>query len=162
MYSCDQCGSRFTRRFNLTRHKDGRCKPITVIKSLVREVSSNDIGEQDVPRKRFLNESAELNASVRTSKPFNNPKIQSLLDQITNDSSPEKSPSTISQAIPQNAPLIKKKIPKPPPEIVAEVFPFEPSEKVLQKPSPEVVASVFQENNPKKCLWSQHQGIKEI
>ena len=98
MYSCDQCGSRFTRIFNLTRHKDGRCKPITVIKGLVRKVSSNDIGEQDVPRKRLLNVSAELNTADKTSKPFKNPKIQSLLDEIINDSLPEKSPSTISQA----------------------------------------------------------------
>ena len=145
MYSCDQCASRFTRRFNLTRHKDGRCEPITVIKGLVREVSSNDIGEQDVPRKRLLNDSAELNAADKINKPFKNPKIQSLLDEIINDSSTEKSLSTISQAIQQNAPVIKKKIPKPPPEIVAELFPFEPSKRVLPKPSPEVVAAVFQE-----------------
>ena len=100
MYSCDQCGSRFTRRFNLTQHQDGHCKPITVIEGLVREVSSNDIGEQDVPRKRLLNDSAELNAADKTSKPFKSLKIQSLLDEIINDSSPEKSLSTISQAIP--------------------------------------------------------------
>ena len=66
MYSCDQCRSRFT------RHKSGRCKPITVNKGLVRGVSSNDIGEEDVPRKRLLNDSAELNAADKTSK---NPKI---------------------------------------------------------------------------------------
>ena len=80
-----------------------------------------------------------------TNKPFKNPKIQSLLDEIINDNLPEKSPSTISQAIPQNVPVIQKKIPKPPPEIVAEVFLFEPSETVLPKPSSEVVAAVFEE-----------------
>ena len=112
MYSCDQCGSRFTRRFNRTRHKAGRCKPITLIKGLVKEVSSNDIGEPDVPRIRLLNDSAELNAADKTSKPFKNPKIQSLLDEIINDSSPEKSPSTILQAIPQNVPVIQKKMKK--------------------------------------------------
>ena len=56
-------------------------------KGLVREVSSNDIGEQDVPRKRLLNYSAELNAGAeKTSK---NPKIQALIDEIINDGSTE-------------------------------------------------------------------------
>ena len=96
MYYCDQCESRFTRRFNNTRQKDSRYKPITVIKGLVREVSSNDIGEQDVPIKRLLNDSSEFNAADKTSKPFKYPTIQSLLDEIINDSSPEKSPSTIT------------------------------------------------------------------
>ena len=71
-----------------------------------------------------------------------NPKIRALLDEIINDSSPS---STISQANPQNAPVIQKKVPKPPPEIIAEVFPFESPDKVILKPSPEVVAAVFQE-----------------
>ena len=47
-----------------------------------------------------------LNAADKTSKPFKNPKIQSLLDEIIY-SSPEKSPSTKSQASPQNAPVIQ-------------------------------------------------------
>ena len=76
-----------------------------------------------------------------------NPKIRALLDEIINDTPPEKSPSsTISQANPQNAPVLQKKVPKPPPEIiVAEVFPFESPEKVLRKPLPKVIAAVFQE-----------------
>ena len=119
IYSCNQFVSRFTRRFNLTRHKDSRCKHITVIKGFVREVSTNNICEQVVPIKRLLNDSAELNAADKTNKPFKNPNIHSLLDEIINDSSPEKSPSTISQAIPQNASVIQKKIPKPPSEIAA-------------------------------------------
>ena len=85
MYSCDQCESRFTRIFNLTRHKDSRCKPITVIKGLVREVYINDIGEQDVPRKRLWDNCAGLNAAAdKTSK---NPKIRDLIDEIINDGS---------------------------------------------------------------------------
>ena len=92
-------------------------------------------------RKRLLNDSAELNAADKTTKPFKSLKIQSLLDEIINDGSPEKSPCTISQAIPPNASVLQKEIPKPPPEIVAEVFP----EKALPKSSPEVVVAVFQE-----------------
>ena len=103
--------------------------------------STSSSRQYDFQRKRLLNDSAKLNAADKTSKPFKSLKIQSLLNEIINDSSPEKSPSTISQAIPQSAPVLQKKIPKPPPEIVAEVFP----EKALSKPSPEVVAAVFQE-----------------
>ena len=42
----------------------------------------NDIGEQDVPRKRLLNDSAD-----KTSRPIKHPTIQSLLDEIINDNS---------------------------------------------------------------------------
>ena len=48
----------------LTQHKDSRCKPITVTKGLVREVSSNDIGEQDVPRKRLWDDCTGLYAAT--------------------------------------------------------------------------------------------------
>ena len=45
-----------------------------------------------------------------------------------------------------NPPVLQKKVPKPPLEIiVAEVFPFESLEKILPKPSPEVVAAVIRE-----------------
>ena len=65
----------------------------------------NDIGEQDVPRKRLLNDSAELNAAAsKTSKPIKNPKIQSLLDEIINDNSSRE--QSISQGSSQ-----KRKLP---------------------------------------------------
>ena len=86
MYSCVHCGSRFTRKFNLTSHKDGRCKPVTGSKGLV---SSNDMREQDVPRKRLWSDSSEMNVANKTSKPSRNPKIQFLVDEITNDCSTE-------------------------------------------------------------------------
>ena len=110
MYSCDQCGSRFTRRFISHDTKTVAVNLFLPSKDLVRDVWSNDIEEQEVPRKRLLNNSAELNAGAyKTSKLFKNPKIQSLLDEIINDSSPENPPSTISQAITQNAPVIQNR-----------------------------------------------------
>ena len=49
----------------------------------------NDIREQYVPRKRLWDDCARLNAAAaeKTSKPSKSPKIQSLLDEIINDSS---------------------------------------------------------------------------
>ena len=91
---------------NLTRHKDGRCKPITTIKDIVRQVSSNDIGEQDAPGKRLLDDSIELYDGEETCKPPKYPKIQSILDEIINGSSPERLPS---QPIPQNVSVLQKK-----------------------------------------------------
>ena len=62
-----------------------KCADNPTIKDLVREVSSNDIGEQDVPRERLWDDCAGLNAADMTSKPSKKPKIQSLLDEIIND-----------------------------------------------------------------------------
>ena len=115
-----------------------KCVDNPTLKDHVREVSSNDTREQDVPSKRWWDDCAELNAATdKTCKPPKNPRIQSLLDEVINDGPPEKSPpSTISQAIPQN---VQEMIP----EIIADVIPFESSEKVLLKPPHEIVAEVF-------------------
>ena len=110
-FSLDETISGSGKKSNEADHQPRNLK----IQKLVDEIvnvgnstsSSRPYGFQ---RKRLLNDSAELNAADKTSKPFKSLKIQSLLDEIINDSSPEKSPSTISQAIPQNAPVLQKKI----------------------------------------------------
>ena len=66
----------------ILHHKDSCCKPIAVIKGLVREVSSNDIGEQDVPRKRLWDNCAGLDAA--TDQTSTNPKIRALINKIIN------------------------------------------------------------------------------
>ena len=139
MYSCDRCGSGFTRRFNLTRHKDSRCKPIAVIRGLVREVSSNDIGEQDVPRKRLWDNCAGLNAA--TDKTSKNPKIGALVDEIINDGSTEDHTTPPEKKSPVDV-FGEKALPLPPPTIVGGLFRV----KLLPKASPpEAVADTFQE-----------------
>ena len=80
----------------------------------------------------MLNDSAELNAAAdKPNKPIKNPKIQSLLDEIINDNSSRE--QSISQGSSQKKKLPRKKeskaemsaLPRPPPEIVAELFPDE-------------------------------------
>ena len=95
------------------------------------------IREQDVPRKRLWGDCTGLYAAEKTSKPSKSQKIQSLLDEIINDSSIKE------QSISQGSSNMKKMavLPIPPPELVAEEFPDE----ALPKPKSEVVAAVFQE-----------------
>ena len=118
------------------------------MKDLVREVSSNDIIEQDVPIKRLWDDCAGLNAADKTSKPFKSPKIQSLLDEIINDNSSKE--QSISQGSSQKRKLSQNKVkqlagmnalPKPPPKIVAEVF----SDEVRSSWTTEIAAEVFEE-----------------
>ena len=92
-------------------------------------------------------ECAGLNAADKSSKPSKSPKIRSLLDEIINDNSAKE--QCIPQGRSQKKKFSQKKVkplaemnvlPKPPPEIVTEVFPDE----VLPTPTPEIVAEVFQ------------------
>ena len=125
------------------------------IKYLVREVSSNDIGEKDVPRKRLWDDCAGLNAADKTSKPSKSPKIRSLLHEIINDNSTKK--QCISQGSLQMTKFSQKKVkplaevnvlPKPPHDIVTDVFP----DAVLPTTTPEIVAVVFQEKEQPEKL----------
>ena len=120
-----------TRGCHIVNHCDVKHKKVHIIlppKIMLQKFRIMIPESNDVPRKRWWDDSAEFNAATdKTCQPAKNPRIQSLLDEVVNDGIPEKSPSsTMSQAIPQ-------------------VFPDEPSEKVLPKPSPEVVAMVFQQ-----------------
>ena len=103
IYTCPKCGKRLAKKASLCRHKKICCQSTTTpsiditATKIGREESGdkraardeiihfdsveNDIGEQDVPRKRLVNDSTELNAADKTSKPIKNPKIQSLLDE---------------------------------------------------------------------------------
>ena len=150
-YTCPKCGKRLANRHSLCRHKKICCQSTTtpsidITASKIDEKKAgykrpacddiihfdsdeNDIREQDVPRKRLWDDCAGLNAADKTSKPSKNPKIQSLLGEIINDSAP-------SHEIPQKKKVNPLVLPKPPPELVPEVLP---------KPSPEIVAAVFQE-----------------
>ena len=71
MHSCDQCGTMFTRKNNLTRHKNGRCKPVSTVKS------SGTIEPTFV--------AAAVKESFLEPPRPKNPKIQILLDEIIND-----------------------------------------------------------------------------
>ena len=101
-----------TRRCHLANHfgVTQKCADYPTIKDLVREVSSNDIGEQDVPRKRLWDDCAGLNAAVdKTSKLSKSSKIQSLLlDEIINDNSTKE--QCISQGSSQKTKLSQKKV----------------------------------------------------
>ena len=93
IYTCPKCGKRLANRHSLCRHKKICCQStttpsidITVTKIDERKAGDkrpacdeiihfgsveNDIREQYVPRKRLLNDSAELNAVAdKTSKPI--------------------------------------------------------------------------------------------
>ena len=86
------------------RDKRAACDEIIHFDSVV-----NDIGEQDVPRKRLLNYSTELNpAADKTNKPLNKPKIRYLLDGIINDNSSRE--QSVSQGSSQNRKLPQKKV----------------------------------------------------
>ena len=62
-----------------------------------------------VPRKRLLNDSAEVSdAADKTSKPIKNPEVQSLLDEIINDNLSRE--QSISQGSSQKRKLPQKKV----------------------------------------------------
>ena len=99
---------------------------------------SNDIGEQDVPRKRLWDNCAGLNAA--TDKTSKNPRIQALINEIINDGSTEDHTTPPEKKSPVDV-FGEKALPLPPPTIVGDVF----REKLLPKASPpEVVANTFQ------------------
>ena len=110
IYTCPKCRKRLANRHSLCRHKKICCQStarpiIDITATKIDEKRArdkraacdeiihfdsveNDIGEQDVPRKQLLNDSAEINAAAdKTSKPIKNPRIQSLPDEIINDNS---------------------------------------------------------------------------
>ena len=71
MHSCDQCGTTFTRKSNLTRHKNSRCKPVSTVKS------------SGTTEPTFVAAAAVKESSLER-RP-KNPRIQALLDEIVND-----------------------------------------------------------------------------
>ena len=83
-------------------------------------------------------DSSTLHAGIEKRSGSTNPNIRSLLDEIINDSSTDKSLSTIPQAIPKNI-LSKKtvlsKLPSPTEAAAVDVLPL--------TPPTEVVAAVF-------------------
>ena len=147
-----QCNKTFVSPQSLLNHKQ-RCRVHT------GNISSNDIDEKNVHRKRLWDDCAGLNAAAdKTRNPSKNPKIQSLSDEIINNGStehyttlPEKKSSVDvfgKTVLPLSPPTIvagvfrEKPQPKAsPPEVVADTF----QEKVLPTPPSEVVAGVFQE-----------------
>ena len=85
----------------------------------------------------MLIDSAELNAG--TNKISTNPKIQDLIDEITNDGSTENHTTPPEKKSPVDV-FGEKALRLPPPTIVAGVF----RETLLPKaPPPEVVADTF-------------------
>ena len=106
-FVCHKCDKGLSSHQSLWCHTQKYADNPT-IKDFVREVSSNDIGVQDFPRKRLWDDCAGLNAAYQISKPFKSPKIQSLLDEIINDNlTKEKS---ISQGSSQKTELLQKKV----------------------------------------------------
>ena len=75
MHSCNQCGTTFTRKSNLTRHKNSRCKPASIITS----------GGTIEPT--FV--AATVKELFHEPRP-KNPKIQDLLDEIINGDDPDR------------------------------------------------------------------------
>ena len=127
-YVCHKCDKGLSSRQSLYRHTQ-KCADKPTMKNLVREVSSNDIGEQDVPINRLGDDGAGLNAADKTNKPSESPKIQSLLDEFINDNSNKEQCRSQgrSQGRSQKTKFSQKKVkplaemnvlPKPPPEIV--------------------------------------------
>ena len=101
MHSCDQCGTTFTRKNNLTRHKNGRCKPVSTAKSsaITEETMTHDglashhhIHSFNVDDSKRLAVKRPFDESFLEPRP-KNPKIQALLDEIVNDEPKRHSPS---------------------------------------------------------------------
>ena len=72
MHSCDQCGTTFTRKSNLTRHKNSRYKPVSTVKS------------SGTTEPTLVAAAAAVKESSLKNRP-KNPRIQALLDEIVND-----------------------------------------------------------------------------
>ena len=107
MHSCDQCGTKFTRENNLTRHvKEGRCKYVSAKKSQSPNNMKSHAKEDSwlTPRLHFNAEKIRASSSVihtagqksylypplllfgeAKPRPPKNPKIQALLDEIVDD-----------------------------------------------------------------------------
>ena len=125
MHSCDQCGTKFTRKNNLTRHvKEGRCKYVSAKKSQSPNNMKSHAKEDSwfTPRLHFNAEKIRAPSSVTYTagqkrslyppllllgslkpRPPKNPKIQALLDEIVDDgiahSPPSPPPSPASTSI---------------------------------------------------------------
>ena len=66
MHSCDQCGTKFTRKNNLTRHKEGRCKYVSAKKSQSPNNMKSHAKEDSwfTPRLHFNEEKIRAPSSV--------------------------------------------------------------------------------------------------
>ena len=128
-HTCEKCAKKLSSYHSLWRHKK-ICRS-----SLYNVPAVSVIRDRSPIRSRFPDMST-LNAGfVKETRPTN-PKIKSLLDEIINDNSTDKSQSTIPQSIPNNILPQKTTISKLP-STAADV---------LSSPPPtEVIAAVFQE-----------------
>ena len=138
-HTCDRCSKKLSSYHSLWRHKKNCGSHPSYNVAAVSAIRG---------RSPLLSRSPDistLNARVEKRSGSTNPKIQSLLDEIINDSSTDKSPpqaitKKISSIISQNTVP-----PNPSLGIVAEVYPSKISAKVIPNPSTEVVSAVFQE-----------------
>ena len=145
MHSCEQCGTTFTRKNNLTRHKNDRCKHSSTAKPSGTSPSYNvPVGIQKRPRSPEI--PAYRGQTSRNGKFYDemvqhelkNPKIQTLLDEIVNDGHILPPQAILKKIVPPpTTPTIVyspvKKAPQLPTEVIAAVFP--PTSEILLKPS---------------------------
>ena len=104
MHSCDRCGTTFTRKNNLTRHKEGRCKSVITRfagekRSSMDEIPTFDgseFGTGKPKSKTTLNRMEAIHGGTNAGykgpfKPLlssrydKNPKIQNLVHAVIND-----------------------------------------------------------------------------
>ena len=131
---CHNCDKGLSSHQSLWHHTQKYADKPT-LKDLVREVSSNNIEEQDVPRKQLWDDCAGLNAADKT-------KVQRFNPYLIKLSLKEQGRSQKTKFSQKKAKLLAEMdvLPKPPPD-VTEVFPDE----VLSSSTPEIVAALFQE-----------------
>ena len=133
-YTCDSCAKKLSSYHSLWRHKK-ICGSGPSYKASHHHIHSFNV--DDSKRLAVKRPFDVMYNGAEKETESTNPKIQSLLDAVINDSSsPQVNPKNILPIISQNTVP-----PNSPSGIVAEVI----SEKVLPNQPPEIVAAVFQE-----------------
>ena len=82
MHSCDQCGTTFTRKNNLTPHKEGRCRYVSTKQS---QSPNNMHAKEDYWWTAAGQKDSPFLSLYGAKPPPVNPKMQALLDEIVDD-----------------------------------------------------------------------------
>ena len=115
MHSCDQCGTTFTRKSSLLRHKNDRCR-VSVRRQQadagLERSSSSTLMPQ--PFCTSVKRPIDTEGSEKVNNAKRNPKMQALLDAIVNDGIPTNTQQNVYE------PMLKKKKIETTPSFVKE------------------------------------------